>query len=139
MYTDLSTIYERAGRVEGRNGSITQIPILTMPNDGMCTHPPPLRSKNPTNITIHRHHPPHPRPHGLHHRRPNFHRPPTPQQRYLPPNQRPPLPLAPHEIRHRRRPHPQRPRRRLKPAVCQIRHWSRRCKHEGGCRRGSSQ
>ena len=36
MYTDLSTIYERAGRVEGRNGSITQIPILTMPNDGMA-------------------------------------------------------------------------------------------------------
>lgn len=33
MYTDLATIYERAGRVEGRNGSITQIPILTMPND----------------------------------------------------------------------------------------------------------
>ena len=38
MYTDLSTIYERAGRVEGRNGSITQIPILTMPNDGMRYH-----------------------------------------------------------------------------------------------------
>ena len=36
MYTDLSTIYERAGRVEGRNGSITQVPILTMPNDGKC-------------------------------------------------------------------------------------------------------
>jgi len=35
MYTDLSTIYERAGRVDGRNGSITQMPILTMPNDGM--------------------------------------------------------------------------------------------------------
>lgn len=34
MYTDLSTLYERAGRVQGRNGSITQIPILTMPNDG---------------------------------------------------------------------------------------------------------
>ena len=34
MYTDLSTIYERAGRVDGKNGSITQIPILTMPNDG---------------------------------------------------------------------------------------------------------
>jgi len=34
MYTDLATIYERAGRVEGRSGSITQIPILTMPNDG---------------------------------------------------------------------------------------------------------
>jgi len=40
MYTDLSTIYERAGRVEGKNGSITQIPILTMPNDDI-THPIP--------------------------------------------------------------------------------------------------
>jgi V-type H+-transporting ATPase subunit B len=39
MYTDLSTIYERAGRVEGRNGSITQIPILTMPNDGKAHLP----------------------------------------------------------------------------------------------------
>jgi V-type H+-transporting ATPase subunit B len=35
MYTDLATIYERAGRVEGRKGSITQIPILSMPNDGL--------------------------------------------------------------------------------------------------------
>jgi V-type H+-transporting ATPase subunit B len=34
LYTDLSTLYERAGRVEGRSGSITQVPILTMPNDG---------------------------------------------------------------------------------------------------------
>ncbi|KAJ4455108.1 putative V-type proton ATPase subunit B2 [Paratrimastix pyriformis] len=40
MYTDLSTIYERAGRVEGRPGSITQIPVLTMPNDDI-THPIP--------------------------------------------------------------------------------------------------
>merc|ERR1711992_38483 len=40
MYTDLSTIYERAGRVVGRNGSITQLPILTMPNDDI-THPIP--------------------------------------------------------------------------------------------------
>merc|ERR1739841_453310 len=40
MYTDLATIYERAGRVEGRNGSITQVPILTMPNDDI-THPIP--------------------------------------------------------------------------------------------------
>ncbi|EDO42756.1 predicted protein [Nematostella vectensis] len=40
MYTDLATVYERAGRVEGRNGSITQIPILTMPNDDI-THPIP--------------------------------------------------------------------------------------------------
>ncbi|KAK1999975.1 V-type ATPase [Colletotrichum falcatum] len=40
MYTDLSTIYERAGRVSGRNGSITQVPILTMPNEDI-THPIP--------------------------------------------------------------------------------------------------
>jgi V-type H+-transporting ATPase subunit B len=40
MYTDLSTIYERAGKVEGKNGSITQFPILTMPNDDI-THPIP--------------------------------------------------------------------------------------------------
>jgi len=40
MYTDLATIYERAGRVMGRNGSITQFPILTMPNDDI-THPIP--------------------------------------------------------------------------------------------------
>lgn len=38
MYTDLATIYERAGRIKGRNGSITQIPILTMPDDDI-THP----------------------------------------------------------------------------------------------------
>jgi V-type H+-transporting ATPase subunit B len=40
MYTDLSIIYERAGRVFGKNGSITQLPILTMPNDDI-THPIP--------------------------------------------------------------------------------------------------
>ncbi|GFP89067.1 v-type proton ATPase subunit b2 [Phtheirospermum japonicum] len=40
MYTNLATIYERAGRIEGRKGSITQIPILTMPNDDI-THPTP--------------------------------------------------------------------------------------------------
>lgn len=40
MYTDLATIYERAGRVDGRKGSITQFPILTMPNDDI-THPIP--------------------------------------------------------------------------------------------------
>ena len=40
MYSDLSTIYERAGRVRGSNGSITQLPILTMPNSDI-THPIP--------------------------------------------------------------------------------------------------
>ncbi|PWR72364.1 V-type ATP synthase subunit B [Methanospirillum stamsii] len=40
MYTDLATIYERAGRIKGCSGSITQIPILTMPDDDI-THPVP--------------------------------------------------------------------------------------------------
>ena len=40
LYTDLSTLYERAGRINGRGGSITQIPILTMPEDDK-THPIP--------------------------------------------------------------------------------------------------
>ncbi len=40
MYTDLATNYERAGRIRGRKGSITQIPILTMPDDDI-THPIP--------------------------------------------------------------------------------------------------
>lgn len=40
LYTDLSTIYERAGRIQGRKGSITQLPILTMPENDK-THPIP--------------------------------------------------------------------------------------------------
>lgn len=40
LYTDLAGIYERAGRVKGKEGSITQIPILTMPEDDI-THPIP--------------------------------------------------------------------------------------------------
>ncbi len=40
LYSDLSSIYERAGVVEGAKGSVTQIPILTMPNDDI-THPVP--------------------------------------------------------------------------------------------------
>ncbi len=40
LYTDLATMYERAGRIRGKEGSITQIPILTMPEDDK-THPIP--------------------------------------------------------------------------------------------------
>ena len=40
LYTDLATMYERAGRIIGKEGSITQIPILTMPEDDK-THPIP--------------------------------------------------------------------------------------------------
>ena len=40
LYSDLASVYERAGRVEGSDGSITQIPILTMPSDDI-SHPVP--------------------------------------------------------------------------------------------------
>jgi V/A-type H+-transporting ATPase subunit B len=40
LYTDLANLYERAGRIKGKKGSITQIPILTMPEDDK-THPIP--------------------------------------------------------------------------------------------------
>lgn len=40
MYSDLAMLYERAGMIQGKTGSITQIPILTMPNDDI-THPIP--------------------------------------------------------------------------------------------------
>ncbi|HVI97047.1 MAG TPA: V-type ATP synthase subunit B [Anaeromyxobacter sp.] len=40
MYTDLATLYERAGRIAGRPGSVTQLPVLTMPDDDL-THPIP--------------------------------------------------------------------------------------------------
>lgn len=40
LYSDLASLYERAGIIEGKSGSITQIPILTMPNDDI-THPVP--------------------------------------------------------------------------------------------------
>ena len=40
LYSDLASIYERAGMIEGKKGSVTQIPVLTMPNDDI-THPIP--------------------------------------------------------------------------------------------------
>jgi V/A-type H+/Na+-transporting ATPase subunit B len=40
MYTDLASLYERAGRIKGRTGSVTLLPILTMPDDDI-THPIP--------------------------------------------------------------------------------------------------
>ncbi|TMS36136.1 hypothetical protein L596_003382 [Steinernema carpocapsae] len=116
MYTDLATIYERAGRVEGRNGSITQIPILTMPNDDI-THPIPDLTGYITEgqIYVDR----------------------APQQTDLPPNQRAPLPLPSHEVRHRRRHDSRRPLRRLQPALRLLRHRKGRAGHEGRRRRGS--
>ena len=40
LYSDLASIYERAGKIKGKKGSVTQLPILTMPNDDI-THPIP--------------------------------------------------------------------------------------------------
>ena len=40
MYSDLATLFERAGRIRGVAGSVTQVPILTMPSDDI-THPIP--------------------------------------------------------------------------------------------------
>ena len=40
IFTNLSTLYERAGRLVGKKGSVTQIPILSMPEDDI-THPIP--------------------------------------------------------------------------------------------------
>lgn len=40
LYSDLASLYERAGMIEGKKGSVTQVPILTMPNDDI-THPIP--------------------------------------------------------------------------------------------------
>ena len=113
MYTDLSTIYERAGRVEGRNGSITQIPILTMPNDGRFLAPQTTELADLRS----RHHPSDSRSNGLHHRRSDLRRPWPTQQGYLPTNQRSTLFISIDEICHRRRSHEERPRRCLEPAL----------------------
>lgn len=74
LYTDLSTIYERAGRVQGKNGSITQIPILSMPVKQLL-------------IIEWWHYPSNSRLDRLHHRRTDFHRQTAPQQANLSTNQ----------------------------------------------------
>ena len=128
MYTDLSTIYERAGRVQGRNGSITQIPILTMPNDGASQSQfRSFRASLLLPLTDHhasfpvlfypiRYHAPHSRSHRVYHGGPDLRRSSAPQQANIPTHQRAPLAVASHEERHWREAHPQGPRRRLEPA-----------------------
>jgi hypothetical protein len=90
LYTDLSTLYERAGRVEGRNGSITQVPILTMPNDGEFG----------SRLADSRYHPSYSRFDRLHHRRSDLCRPSIAQQANLPTYQCSSLPLATDEECH---------------------------------------
>ena len=43
LYSDLASLYERAGMIKGHNGSVTQIPILTMPNDDITHLSPTLQ------------------------------------------------------------------------------------------------
>ena len=120
MYTDLATLYERAGRVDGRTGSITQFPILTMPNDDI-THPiPDLTGYIPQ----------------VHHRGPDLRRPQAPRPPGLPADQRAPLALAPDEVGHRRGHDAPRPRRRLEPDVRELRDREGRAGDEGRRRRG---
>jgi len=85
MYTDLSTIYERAGRVQGRNGSITQIPILTMPNDGGS--PRSYKVGYLTNMLC-RYYPSNSRPNRIYHGGSNICRPSTTQPTDLSTHQR---------------------------------------------------
>lgn len=98
MYTDLSTIYERAGRVEGRNGSITQIPILTMPNDGMSQIL--QMALEPLLTWGCRYHTSNSRLDRIHYRRPDIRGPSTIQSRHLPTNQCPTIFIPTHEICH---------------------------------------
>lgn len=90
MYTDLSTIYERAGRVEGRNGSITQIPILTMPNDGKFDCVCVRESQECCMLmSFSRYHPSYSRFDWLHYRGPNLCRSSIAQPSNLSTHQRP--------------------------------------------------
>ena len=100
MYTDLASLYERAGRIKGRRGSVTLLPILTMPDDDI-THPIP-------DLT------------GYITEGPGRPLPPASPQGRLSAHRRPALPVASHEQRHREGPHEGRPPRALQPAVLQL-------------------
>ena len=82
LYSDLASLYERAGRIEGSEGSITQLPILSMPNDDI-SHPIP-------DLT------------GLYHRRTDRSRKGFIPARYISPYRGTSLPVETHERRHRR-------------------------------------
>ena len=98
MYTDLSTIYERAGRVQGHSGSITQIPILTMPNDGIL--PCSIRGAPLIGFFL-RYYASYTRFDRLHYRGTDLHRSSAPQSPNLPAHQRTSILVASDEERHR--------------------------------------
>ena len=116
LYSELATIYERAGIVQGVDGSVTQLPILTMPQR--------------------RHHPPDPRPDRVHHRRADRTRPSAARAVHLSAHQYPAVPLPSDERRHRRRLHPGRPPGSGQPALLRIRQSGRREKPGVRHRRG---
>ncbi|XP_072717936.1 V-type proton ATPase subunit B, kidney isoform isoform X2 [Ciconia boyciana] len=78
------------------------------------------------------HHPPHPRPDGLHHRGADLRRPAAPQQADLPPHQCAAVPLPPDEVGHRGGHDEEGPRGCLQPAVRLLRHREGRAGDEGG-------
>ena len=95
MYTDLATLYERAGRLRGKDGSITLIPILTQD-------------------------PPHPRPHRLHHRGSDHPQPRAVPQGRDAADRRAALAVAFEGQGYRTRQNPKGPCRNHEPAVCRL-------------------
>ena len=93
LYSDLASIYERAGKIEGRSR----------------LHHPVAHAHHAQR----RHHPPHPGPHRLHHRRPDRLGPGPAPAGHLPAHQRAAVTFPADERRHRRRPHPGRPQPRV--------------------------
>ncbi len=101
MYTDLASLYERAGVVQGKPGS-----------------------RHPDSDSVdarRRHHPPDPRPDRLHHRGSDRGGPHAEQQGHLPADQPAAEPVALDGQRHRQGQDPRRPQERLGPAVCRLR------------------
>lgn len=101
LYSELATIYERAGIVSGSNGSVTQLPILTMPNDDI-THPIP-------DLT------------GYHHRRPGRTGQEPARPGYLPADQHSAFPVPSDERRNRKRLYTRRSPGSRQPALFRLR------------------
>jgi V/A-type H+/Na+-transporting ATPase subunit B len=101
MYTDLASIYERAGVVTGKKGSVTQLPILSMPDDDV-THPIPDLTGYITEGQIYL-------ARDLH------------NKGLYPPINPGPVALSPHEQRHRQGQDARRPQERRRPAAGGVR------------------
>ena len=100
LYSDLASLYERAGMIHGRTGSVTQVPVLTMPNDDI-THPIPDLTGYITEgqIVLDRE---------------------LDQKGIYPPHRHSPLPVPPDEGRRGQGLHPGGSLRRIQPALCLL-------------------